>query len=168
MDYNNNIIYKIICKNENIKFIYVGSTVDLDRRKREHKYRCNKGYNYLLYKTIRENGGWENWDTIKIEDFPCNNKKEAFERERQIWKKLNGDLNSKNPQPTKEEKLESYKIKNKKMKEKGWLKEYRKTDKFKEYTKEYNCRRELCSCGKNISVKNKKNHLSTLIHKNIT
>ena len=34
-------IYKIYCKDESIKDIYIGSTSNFKRRKRDHRSRCN-------------------------------------------------------------------------------------------------------------------------------
>jgi len=56
-------IYLIYPKNkQNIK-LYIGSSVTLKHRKRQHKNNCNnpcsKKHNLQLYKHIRDNGGWE-------------------------------------------------------------------------------------------------------------
>ena len=37
IDYSNTIIYKIYCKDENVKNIYVGHTTDFEVRKNSHK-----------------------------------------------------------------------------------------------------------------------------------
>jgi hypothetical protein len=43
------------------------------RRKWQHKNACNnetyKNYYFNVYKFIRDNGGWDNWDMIEIERF---------------------------------------------------------------------------------------------------
>jgi predicted GIY-YIG superfamily endonuclease len=39
-DYTKGLIYKICCNDENIKDIYIGSTVDFKRRKGRHKCNC--------------------------------------------------------------------------------------------------------------------------------
>ena len=69
VNYSKTVIYKIICNDNYIKDVYVGHTVDLTRRRYEHKCSCinekRKSYNYKLYKFIRENGGWNNWTMIK-------------------------------------------------------------------------------------------------------
>jgi hypothetical protein len=66
-------IYKIVCKNTEIMDCYVGRSRDCSGRLRIHKEATvnekNPGYNYKLYKTIRENGGFENWDFIEVETF---------------------------------------------------------------------------------------------------
>jgi hypothetical protein len=54
----------------------VGSTTNFTKRKYNHKNAVfndkNKGHHLKLYVSIRENGGWESWDMIKICDYPCN------------------------------------------------------------------------------------------------
>jgi hypothetical protein len=112
--------------------MYIGHTTDFERRFNNHKLRCNhinnniKGYNF-----IRENGGWENWNMIKIENFSCNNKKEAEERERYWIDELKSSLNMKIPSRTKKEICEASR--------KNAREYYKKnTNKIKEYQKKYN------------------------------
>jgi hypothetical protein len=63
-------IYKIQCKDKSIRQTYIGSTGQFKLRIQSHISNTynNKSntYNYNLYKFIRENGGWENWDVFKI------------------------------------------------------------------------------------------------------
>ncbi len=58
-DYSNTIIYKICCKDENIKDIYIGHTTNFDVRLIAHirnsKYITEKSCK--LYKFISEHGG---------------------------------------------------------------------------------------------------------------
>ena len=78
VDYSNSTIYKLCCKDTSIKDIYIGSTTNFRQRKSQHKNCCNnennKHYNYRLYKFIRENGGFDNWEMFMIEEFKCENK----------------------------------------------------------------------------------------------
>ena len=78
INYSKSSIYKIVCKDANIKDCYVGSTTNLTKRKYLHKSVCNnvndKAYNCYLYQYIRENGGFHNWDFIEIEKFDCKTK----------------------------------------------------------------------------------------------
>ena len=68
INYSNTIIYKIICKDISIKDIYIGHTTNFIQRKYAHKIACKTIQNNLrLYRYIRDNGGWENWDMIQIE-----------------------------------------------------------------------------------------------------
>ena len=63
-DYSKMMMYKIVCKDLTVKSGYVGSSRQLVKRKNNHKYICNnpndKKHNLLIYKTIRDNGGWDN------------------------------------------------------------------------------------------------------------
>ena len=97
IDYSNTVIYKLVCKDVNITEIYVGHTTNLVKRKYCHKYDCynpnRKNHNSNLYTFIRDNGGFEYWDSIVIEQYPCNNVMEACERERYWIEKLNASLN---------------------------------------------------------------------------
>ena len=72
IDYSNTIIYKIYCKDPSVTDVYVGHTTNFVQRKYSHKQTCNNVkspyYNLKLYKTIRENGNWSNWE-MKILNF---------------------------------------------------------------------------------------------------
>ena len=141
-NYSKNVIYKIQCKNTDVNDIYIGHTTCYYQRYRLHKSNCNnesaKGYNYKIYKIIRENGGWENWNMIIIEKYPCNNVNEAKERERYWIEKESSKLNVSIPNRSKKEYSQLYRIIHKEeLAEKA--KEYRENnkDKIKEYL-EYN------------------------------
>lgn len=81
IDYSNTIIYKITCKNPSIKQIFVGHTTNLSQKKHSHKTTCNdpkkRDYNLQMYKIIRQNGGWENWEVTEIARHNCKNATEA-------------------------------------------------------------------------------------------
>jgi hypothetical protein len=102
MDYKNGVIYKIVCKDKDITDCYVGSSCSLRSRKCAHKNSCNnennKAYNYPVYRFIRDNGGWDNWQFIIIEKYPCEDKTELCIRERYWFEKLNASLNGRYPQ----------------------------------------------------------------------
>jgi hypothetical protein len=159
-NYQNIIIYKIVCCDLIITNSYVGSTTQFTKRKCSHKYMCNnetsKGYNFKLYTFIRDNGGWCNWNMVEIEKFPCQDGNEAYSRERYWIELLKSNLNMKNPINTTDEnteyKKEWYKENKEQISEqhKEWYKEnkeqiaeekkkYRKVnkEKIKEYQKEY-------------------------------
>lgn len=111
IDYANTVIYKIICNDLNITDIYVGHTTNFIKRKCGHKQVCSnekdKHHNLKVYQTIRANGGWDNWEMIEIEKYPCKDANEAKSRERFYYESLNAKLNMYSPQ-RKEEKLEEY------------------------------------------------------------
>ena len=89
--------YRFVCQNPDIKCCYVGSTVDFCQRKRDHKSVCHNEthsqYNNKLYKTIRANGGWDNWKMIEIESRLVSSKREAEKIEQDWIEKLEADLN---------------------------------------------------------------------------
>ena len=108
VNYQNTIIYKIVCNDLNVKDLYVGHTTDFKRRKSEHRKKTinendTQSYNFKIYKIIRENGGWDNWSMIEIEKYPCNDSNEATTRERYWFEDLQANLNTHYPQRTKKE-----------------------------------------------------------------
>jgi hypothetical protein len=101
IDYSNTIIYKIICKDTDVKDIYVGHTTNFVQRKHSHKSSCNNKdspyNNCKLYQIIRNNGGWKNW-SMEIVDFcKCNDLYEARKKEQEYFISLNATLNSNEP-----------------------------------------------------------------------
>tara|TARA_R110002012_G_scaffold214831_1_gene385933 strand:- start:373 stop:912 length:540 start_codon:yes stop_codon:yes gene_type:complete len=129
------MIYKLACKDTNITDIYIGSTTNFYRRKSQHKNNCNninsKSYNHYKYQFIRNNGDFENWDMVLVENISCENKRELEKIERIYIDDLKPTLNSNKSYTSQEEKKEYHK-------------EYREKneDKFKEYEKEYNKKNE--------------------------
>jgi len=109
--YEKGMIYKLCCKDANITEIYIGSTVNKYRRKSNHKSTCNNpnsiSYNLYVYQFIRENGGFENWDLVILEEYSAQNKGELVWKEREWIERLKPSLNSmKRPVVTAEENSE--------------------------------------------------------------
>ena len=103
VDYSNTIIYKISCKNSSCKEMYIGYTTNFTQRKHAHKQTCEQkkstNYNNKLYKIIRENGGWDNWNMEIITCCNCKNKNEAIKKQEEQIILLHATLNSyPNPQ----------------------------------------------------------------------
>ena len=96
--FENNMNYKIVCKDVNVKDVYVGRTTNFVSRRAQHKKSSNSEgkvcSDRTLYKTIRENGGFDNWEMILIENYPCENNIEADKRERYWVEQFNANLNS--------------------------------------------------------------------------
>jgi len=114
VNYNKSIIYKICSKDINIKQIYIGSTAnELRKRKNKHKTDCNninsKKYNTYVYKFIRQNGGFENFDIIEVERYNCNDKQELHKRERHWLEQLGATLNTRVPNRSPKEHYEDNK-----------------------------------------------------------
>ena len=144
IDYSNTIIYKIVCKDVNIKDCYVGSTTNFTNRKQQHKNHSqpnNPKSDLYVYNFINQNGGWENWEMIEIEKYNAIDHNEVLKKERYWLEELKATLNKARPIITKEEK-EEYQQKyreNNKDKMKEYNREYRKDNivKIVELDKEY-------------------------------
>lgn len=107
MKYENGKIYKLCCKDANITDIYIGSTLDHYNRKRMHKNSCNNPnshtYNYCVYQFIRDNGGFDNWDLVVLEEYAAENKNDLLWKEREWVERLKPSLNRWRPIITDEE-----------------------------------------------------------------
>jgi hypothetical protein len=146
-------IYKLCIKDGSINDCYVGSTYRLRARRYKHKSACNnpndKAYNYLLYRFIRENGGFDNWDLTCLDEMKYNNRTEIKACERRWIEKLKPSLNCKLPNRTQKEWIDTNtnQIRERNRKKRNENKEiikvakteyYNKNkDKIKEYKKEY-------------------------------
>jgi hypothetical protein len=107
IDFQKTVIYKIVCIDLAVVFTYVGMTTDFINRKSNHKTKCNNinnpRHNLKVYRTIRENGGWDNWTMLQIEAYPCNSSLEARLKEREWYEKLNATMNNNIPLRSDEE-----------------------------------------------------------------
>ena len=111
-DWSKVIYYKIVCNNLQIKECYVGQTQNFTKRKCYHKEaclssKCNR-HNLKVYQFIRINGGWENWTMVMVEQFSCDNRLQADQRERYWIETLNANLNSRIPSRTQQERTPIY------------------------------------------------------------
>lgn len=177
-DYSKCLIYKLCCKDPTIKDIYVGSTCNKNRRKNQHKNACNNpndhNYNYYVYQFIRENGGFENFDLIMIEEYPCDNKLQKETRERYYIELLKPTLNKTIPtrtiqeyyQDNKEKILKMVKIYSKDNKEK--IEKYEKEyyEKNKEKLDQKRNANHTCECGGKYKHKHKSEHIKSKKHQN--
>jgi hypothetical protein len=143
INYENACIYEIVCKDVNITQRYIGSTTNLIKRRNSHKTCCNneksKEYNYYVYQFIRENGSFDNWDVVLIEQvIDCKDNENLHKRERHYIESLKAELNKKIPLRTQKE----YDVDNR--------------EKKKEYRKEYNenNRYELNECQRAYRANN--------------
>lgn len=94
-------VYMIKCKDENISDCYVGSTINLCSRKKQHKSVCktpeNKSYNFKVYKFIRDNGGFDNFEFVVLKEVEVNDKIELKQHEAEQYELLKPSLNCNNP-----------------------------------------------------------------------
>lgn len=88
--------YKISIGNHN----YIGKTKVINDRLKLHKHRCNND-NYAhqsLYKTIKENGGWEKCLVEVLETLEMDGK-DAIRREKELIEEYQPDMNERLPDP---------------------------------------------------------------------
>ena len=94
------IFYKISCLDTSIDYVYIGSTTNFTKRKYHHKSRCNNindsFHNFPVYKFIRDNGGFENFSMIPIEESDFETKLQARIREQELIETYINKLNSRN------------------------------------------------------------------------
>tara|TARA_B100000497_G_scaffold119748_1_gene147450 strand:+ start:702 stop:1184 length:483 start_codon:yes stop_codon:yes gene_type:complete len=149
VDYSRGFIYKLCCKNPEITDIYVGSSTNFLNRKSAHRRQSlkpyDKKYDQLKYRFIREHGGFENWDMIVIEDYPCETKRQLETRERFYIEDLKASLNITIPTRSKQE--------------------YRQINR----ERLNKCKREKiqCHCGCIVSKNNFQRHVQTKRHKDL-
>jgi hypothetical protein len=145
-------IYKICC-DDLPDFVYVGSTKAFRQRKMSHKKDCknenSSKFNLKLYTTIRENGGWDNWRMVIIEDCGEITFTQARIKEEEYRVKLNANLNSQKCKGNKKEYNKEYRENNKEL----ILKSQQKTF--------------ICECGMELKVGSKSRHLQRRIHKKL-
>jgi hypothetical protein len=97
-DYQNTIIYKIICLDTEVKEFYVGHTTNKKQREKCHRDRSNPNHcksKMKLYDFIINHGGWDRFYIEVIEEYPCTNVKEARTREQYWITELKPELNDK-------------------------------------------------------------------------
>ena len=106
-NYERTIMYKIVCKDTALQAVYVGHTTEFKKRCVNHRSRCynpnEKCYNIRLYRYIRENGGFDNFNIVIIEQCSFNNKKEAIAHEGYLVNILDASLNDRMPGRTSKE-----------------------------------------------------------------
>jgi hypothetical protein len=186
----NYIFYKICC--EDNEYVYVGSTCNFNNRKRQHRQRCNnendKEFHLKVYKTIRENGGWENWKMIQIGTREQITKRQAEHIEEEYRLELKAELNDKRAYLDKQSKeyKEEKAISDKKYREsekgkaayerrKDYFTEYNNSEETKERKQEWylankekqlanQAERYVCSCGKELTIGKKARHEKTQFH----
>jgi hypothetical protein len=141
-------IYKICC-DDLPEFVYVGSTKAFRERKRRHK-RNSYNDNSKLYTTIRENGGWDNWRMVIIEECGEITFTEARIKEEEHRVKLNANLNTTRCFTTEEQK-----------------KEQDKETKKRHYLNKPNPK-IICECGGKYTLHHKETHFKTIKHMNYT
>ena len=184
-DYSNTVIYRFYCIDPNIKDDYIGHSNDFYKRQSKHKSCCNnnknsskKEFHRKVYKFIRENGGFDNWQFEILEYADLKDKDEAEKLEKHYIKIFKPTLNDNDVAVTPEEKAEYYREYLKKRREDP---EYRKkeaetTKKWREDNPESwaatlaasvakRLESYTCICGCSTSKNNEARHLDSIKHK---
>jgi hypothetical protein len=103
IDYSNTIFYKIQCKDLSVTDLYIGHTTDFVKRKSTHKSSCynknNMAYSSKVYKVIRNNNGWDNWNMEIISFRNCDGLASAKKIEQQYFEEYKATMNSIEPSP---------------------------------------------------------------------
>ena len=182
-NYQNTVMYKIVCNDLNVVDCYVGHTTNFRHRKASHKHICSndehKDYNIKLYKSIRQNGGWNNWTMIEIEKYPCSDSNEAHARERYYYEIFNATNNTNYPnrsvnewQVINKDKIKQY-IENNKEKFQVLKKKYYQDNKeiylarakeTREKNKEMLSEKFVCECGGIHTLQHRTTHKKTKKH----
>ena len=138
---NDYVFYKITCISDDIELCYVGSTANWKERQRNHKNNCNnencKVYNSKIYKTIRDNGGWENFKMVQIGTRKQLNKREAEQVEEEHRQELKANMNTRRCFITEEQKQNYYQENKDKILEYHQNYYEENKDKIKENTSKY-------------------------------
>lgn len=136
----NYTMYKILPKNAALDYCYIGHTNNFAFRKQQHRAPCidtsHSKAHIKIYETIRNNGGWDEWEMIELEKFNNKTKLEARIREQDLIKEHNANLNMLSAYITEDERQANKKAITEKFRAEN--KEYlaEQTKKYKEEHKE--------------------------------
>jgi hypothetical protein len=167
-DYSKGVVYKIVSKDDNISDMYIGSTCSFTSRKYAHKKattnRVGKTYRRKVYQFIRDNGGFDNFQIIIIESYPCNTRLELVARERHWYNILKPSLNVYMPNRTHKEYMSQPHVK---ARNKIIMKKYYEDnlESQKKKMRDYSLRVLTCDiCQHTHSRANKTNHYQKKYH----
>lgn len=131
---------------------YIGSTLNLDKRIKRHKsntYHSKEKFFQKLYVNVRENGGWDNYKFVIVEENIISS--QLRKQEQFYFELLSPSLNSINPILTRSRRRKmdivyrkrAYERNPEKIKEK-WRNAYWNN---KEKRLAYKAQKKLCECG---------------------
>lgn len=161
-NYANTLMYKLI-NYDCPELLYIGSTTNFVKRKQKHKSDSKKS-NTKIYRTIRENGGWESWNMIKISDYPCTSLTESHMEEDRLMMEMKSNLNMVKAYTSLEQRQEYCKQYRENNREHAneYAKQYRENK--KEQIAKYKSEKILCECGCNIRRSDISTHKKTTKH----
>lgn len=179
----------IYCKNffepNGCTSFYIGSHNEFEDRESNHRRSCNnpndKHFNLKVYKTIRENGGWEKWSFIHLGSKECETERQAHMIEQYEYIDIyEPDLNSIKAYLSDEdrakykqdwyfnkleennnyniERVNKYRLKKLEENPDYYKDEYQKI-------KDIQNAKHICICGRKFTFGHKKRHEDTTYHK---
>tara|TARA_X000001036_G_C20435088_1_gene706893 strand:+ start:277 stop:810 length:534 start_codon:yes stop_codon:yes gene_type:complete len=164
-------IYKLVC--DDCDDFYVGSTKSIKDRKYKHKHKAKKDPS-KKYQIIRDNGGWENWRMVVLEecDESIKTKLQAEMREETFRLELKATMNTKRARRTDEvqKQLKSECDKRYREKYSEELKEKNKEKWIRNRETILAERRDdkvTCVCGCQVSKNHIARHMKTAKHLNL-
>ena len=189
VNYQNTVMYAITCEADP-DFLYIGHTVDFDRRFREHRNDSKKCQSYV-YRRIRELGGWDTAE-VKVdvfEEFPCDTLRDADNREQYWIDTLDATMNTNRAHNTNDDHKandarwyndnknrilkkakERYETNKEKIKANVKERTLKNKDAIREYQKEYRLnnnkkgQKYTCECGCEVSVSSLYLHIRSKKH----
>jgi len=136
-DYSKSVIYKIQ-HNEDETLCYIGSTCNFRNRKYHHKNTYHNendtNYNLKVYQMIRDNGGWDSFKCVIVEEYPCETRQQLNIKEEEYRERMKANMNTRKAFSDNKEYQKKYYDDNID-KKKEYKKKYydEKKDKYKEY-----------------------------------
>ena len=155
-DYTNSFIYKLCCKDANIKEMYIGSTTNFNQRKYRHKINSTKK-KVKVYNFINENGGFENWDMILIKKVSVQSRMELNKYERESIDLYKPSLNTNTAWETHEGRAK-HKYENQK-------KKYQENPEMRKFHNRFSKIKVKCECGSEVQKHALSRHRKSDKHK---
>ena len=172
MNYSNACVYKICCRDLEVTDVYVGSTTNLAKRRYQHKTTCtnekDKNHNCLVYRFIRDHGGWDNWTVTKVQEATVTCSEDLLQLERACMERLGATLNKCVPSRSKKEYQEDNKEQiSERMKdyyEANKTERLKKAKQYREAHKSEIAEKVKCQCGSMVGKYYMKRHCETAKH----
>lgn len=97
-DYSKTVVYKIKCKQPEIKPVFFGHTTSFRKCKYDIRNNCISGKPGEMYDTIRANCGFDNWTITVVERYrECMTKQDAILRVEKFYNEQNDKTTTQPP-----------------------------------------------------------------------
>jgi len=171
-------VYKLVCKDPNVKECYIGSSTNLISRLQKHKFNAlnerSTKHHLKVYKKIREYGNWHNWKCEVIAEIKNPTKQELIQLERKHYEEHleTATLNNNYCGRTREETNKAwstknpYYAKNYRIENAVELKKYNQKyyAENKKKVLDYNREKLTCKCGAIVNRSGTSRHNKTKKH----